>query len=112
VWDRVGDAGFNRHLLVDMGEVRPMEYYTGLVFDMYADGIGGEIGGGGRYDHLIGRFGREVPSTGFALDLDRLLQLSADSPAGRVPAASRVPGRAGTKPRVFRNGGRARRRPV
>jgi ATP phosphoribosyltransferase regulatory subunit HisZ len=65
------------HLLVDMGEVRRLEYYTGLVFDIYADGLGVEVGGGGRYDHLIGRFGRAVPSTGFAFDVDRLLQLRA-----------------------------------
>ena len=77
IWDRVADAGLGGHLLLDMGEVRPMEYYTGLVFDIYADGVGGEIGGGGRYDHLIGRFGREVPATGFAFDLDSLLQLRA-----------------------------------
>ena len=53
-----------------------------------AEGTGGggaEIGGGGRYDHLIGRFGREVPSTGFAFDLDRLLQLRA-AQGGRARA--------------------------
>ena len=70
----------SEHLLLDMGEVRRMEYYTGLVFDIYAEGVGGEIGGGGRYDHLIGRFGDELPATGFAFDLDCLLQLSAAAP--------------------------------
>jgi ATP phosphoribosyltransferase regulatory subunit len=75
----------SEHLLLDMGEVRRMEYYTGLVFDIYAEGIGGEIGGGGRYDHLIGRFGRELTATGFALDLDCLLQLSATRPPGASP---------------------------
>jgi len=75
VWDRITAAGLGEHLLVDMGEVRRMEYYTGLVFDIYADGLGSEVGGGGRYDGLIGRFGREIPSTGFAFDVDRLLQL-------------------------------------
>ena len=77
VWERMTAAGLGDHLLLDMGEIRRMEYYTGLVFDIYADGLGAEVGGGGRYDHLIGRFGREVPSTGFAFDLDRLLQLRA-----------------------------------
>ncbi len=37
-------------------------------------GLGAELGGGGRYDHLIGRFGRPLPSTGFALDVDRLFR--------------------------------------
>src|SRR5437016_12890895 len=77
VWDRMATAGLGGALLLDMGEIRRMEYYTGLVFDIYVDGVGAEIGGGGRYDHLIGRFGREVPSTGFAFVLDRLLQLRA-----------------------------------
>jgi ATP phosphoribosyltransferase regulatory subunit len=80
LWQRVSAAGMSEYLLLDMGEVRRMEYYTGLVFDIYAEGIGGEIGGGGRYDHLIGRFGREIPATGFAFDLDCLLQLSAAAP--------------------------------
>jgi len=77
VWERMTKAGWGEHLLLDMGEIRRMEYYTGLVFDIYADGLGTEVGGGGRYDSLIGRFGREMPSTGFAFDLDRLLQLRA-----------------------------------
>jgi ATP phosphoribosyltransferase regulatory subunit len=77
VWNQLAKAGLGKCLLVDMGEIRRMEYYTGLVFDIYAEGLGSEVGGGGRYDHLIGRFGREVPSTGFAFDLDRLLQLRA-----------------------------------
>ena len=85
VWRRVTAAGLSEHLLLDMGEVRRMEYYTGLVFDIYAEGVGGEIGGGGRYDHLIGRFGRELTATGFALDLDCLLQLSATRPPGASP---------------------------
>lgn len=86
VWERMTAAGLGDHLLLDMGEIRRMEYYTGLVFDIYADGLGAEVGGGGRYDHLIGRFGREVPSTGFAFDLDRLLQLRALQ-SGRAGAA-------------------------
>ncbi len=88
VWERMTAAGLGDHLLLDMGEIRRMEYYTGLVFDVYADGLGAEVGGGGRYDHLIGRFGREVPSTGFAFDLDRLLQLRAIQ-GGRAAAAGR-----------------------
>jgi ATP phosphoribosyltransferase regulatory subunit len=88
VWERMTAAGLGDHLLLDMGEIRRMEYYTGLVFDIYADGLGAEVGGGGRYDHLIGRFGREVPSTGFAFDLDRLLQLRAIQ-SGRPAAAGK-----------------------
>lgn len=53
-----------------------MDYYDGIVFDVFAEGVGYELGGGGRYDHLLGRFGRMSPSTGFAFDVDRLFQVS------------------------------------
>ena len=59
-------------LLLDLGEFRGFDYYDGLVFDVFSRGVGCELGGGGRYNHLIGRFGRDIPSTGFALDVDRL----------------------------------------
>ena len=61
-------------LLIDLGEFRGFEYYDGIVFDVFAPGIGAELGGGGRYDHLMGRFGRTAASTGFALDVDRLFR--------------------------------------
>ena len=62
------------HLVLDLGELRGFDYYDGVVFDVFTDGLGCELGGGGRYDHLIGRFGRNLPSTGFALDVDRLFR--------------------------------------
>ncbi|HTL60289.1 MAG TPA: ATP phosphoribosyltransferase regulatory subunit [Nitrospira sp.] len=67
-------AGHRDALLLDLGEFRGFEYYDGVVFDVFASGVGAELGGGGRYDHLIGRFGRNLPSTGFALDVDHLFR--------------------------------------
>ena len=57
---------------VDLGEPRGHRYYTGLSFTLLADGPGAELGGGGRYDRLLASFGRDLPATGFGLDLDRL----------------------------------------
>ncbi len=68
-------GGYEDYLLLDLGELRGFDYYDGIVFDVFAEGVGYEIGGGGRYDHLIGRFGRTVPSTGFAFDVDRLFRV-------------------------------------
>lgn len=65
-------AGVKEHLLLDLGEFRGFDYYDGVVFDVFSDNVGCELGGGGRYNHLIGQFGQDLPSTGFALDLDRL----------------------------------------
>jgi ATP phosphoribosyltransferase regulatory subunit len=67
-------AGHRDSILLDLGEFRGFDYYDGVVFDVFAPGVGAELGGGGRYDHLIGRFGRDLPSTGFALDVDHLFR--------------------------------------
>jgi ATP phosphoribosyltransferase regulatory subunit len=67
-------AGHRDSILLDLGEFRGFDYYDGVVFDVFAPGVGAELGGGGRYDHLIGRFGRGLPSTGFALDVDHLFR--------------------------------------
>jgi ATP phosphoribosyltransferase regulatory subunit len=64
--------GLGPFLRVDLGEVRGFGYYTGPSFAALAEGPGEPIGGGGRYDELLGRFGRDLPGAGFALDLDHL----------------------------------------
>ena len=83
VYERLVSPG-QQAVLIDLGEFRGFEYYDGIVFDVFAPGIGAELGGGGRYDHLMGRFGRMAASTGFALDVDRLfraIDLSGDGVA-------------------------------
>lgn len=57
----------------DFGVVRDFEYYTGMVFEAYAPGLGFPLCGGGRYDQLLAAFGAACPATGFALGIERLL---------------------------------------
>jgi ATP phosphoribosyltransferase regulatory subunit len=59
-------------VIFDLGLIRQMGYYTGAVFDVYDPALGAPLGGGGRYDDLLGRFGRPLPAVGFALTIDRL----------------------------------------
>ena len=59
-------------VIFDLGLVRNIGYYTGAVFDVYDPALGAPIGGGGRYDELLARFGRGLPAVGFALGVDRL----------------------------------------
>jgi ATP phosphoribosyltransferase regulatory subunit len=59
-------------VIFDLGLVRNIGYYTGAVFDVYDPALGARIGGGGRYDDLLARFGRSLPAVGFALGVDRL----------------------------------------
>lgn len=58
-----------RYACVDLSIVRDMSYYTGMVFEVYGKGIGRALGGGGRYDGLMSRFGSPQPATGFALSI-------------------------------------------
>jgi ATP phosphoribosyltransferase regulatory subunit len=51
-----------------------MDYYTGIIFRAFTYGAGGYILSGGRYDDLIIKFGRDLPSIGFAIDVDSLIQ--------------------------------------
>ena len=59
-------------VIFDLGLVGSIGYYTGAVFEVYDPALGAPIGGGGRYDELLGRFGRSLPAVGFALGVERL----------------------------------------
>lgn len=88
-------AGLRGRIALDLSESRSLDYYTGLVFRIYASGLGFEVGGGGRYDTLLGRLGRPMPAIGFMLGLDRLALLverlgASKSDAG--PSAAPVTG--------------------
>ena len=72
VHDMLKVYGLEAFVLLDLSEIRGFDYYTGVVFEGFTSNLGYEICGGGRYDHLIGRFGEECPSTGFAIDIEKL----------------------------------------
>jgi histidyl-tRNA synthetase len=62
------------HIRIDPYLARGLSYYTGPIFEVAVEGYGGSVGGGGRYDDLIGMFsGRKIPACGFSLGLERIL---------------------------------------
>jgi ATP phosphoribosyltransferase regulatory subunit len=63
-----------RHVVYDFGEVRGLDYYTGIQFEVFVAGAGAAVGAGGRYDDLVARFGRPLPAVGLALNLDALAE--------------------------------------
>jgi len=60
-------------VLLDLGGVRGFDYYSGTYFEAYVAGFGASVAAGGRYDHMLGRFGYECPAVGFAFDVGRVL---------------------------------------
>ncbi len=72
-YDLLEAIGIADHISLDLGQLRGMEYYTGLLFQVFAPGIGFPICGGGRYDNLIAHFGPRLPAVGFAISLERAL---------------------------------------
>jgi len=63
-------------LAFDPTLVRGMSYYTGPIFEISMDEFGGSVGGGGRYDEMIGRFtGQNTPACGFSIGFERIVML-------------------------------------
>jgi ATP phosphoribosyltransferase regulatory subunit len=70
--DLLSERGVADSVIFDLGLVRELGYYTGAVFEVYDPAVGFTLGGGGRYDELIGRFGRDLPACGVGLDVQRV----------------------------------------
>jgi ATP phosphoribosyltransferase regulatory subunit len=68
-------------VILDLGLIGRHDYYTGAVYEAYASGLGFTIANGGRYDNLLRRFGKEMPATGFAIYLERLLSVLPEEKA-------------------------------
>ncbi len=63
-------------IVFDPTLVRGMSYYTGPIFEIAMDGYGGSVGGGGRYDEMIGKFtGQPTPACGFSIGFERIVML-------------------------------------
>jgi ATP phosphoribosyltransferase regulatory subunit len=82
---QVEQRGLAPSVVVDLGETRHFAYYTGTTFQLHAHGPGVPIASGGRYDGLLGRFGRPLPAFGFAFGLDDLVWALGKTAAGVSP---------------------------
>lgn len=70
LYEALKAAGCGAHVRFDLGLVHQIDYYTGVVFRGYARGAGASVLSGGRYDNLLGAFGRSAPAIGFAVYAD------------------------------------------
>lgn len=65
--------GYDKYVSFDLSTIAKRNYYTGIIFAGYTYGVGDAILTGGRYDNLVRQFGKDIPSIGFGIDLDRML---------------------------------------
>lgn len=72
VYETLCEMGWGEHIMIDLGLVQSIDYYTGVVFKGYMHGPGEAVLFGGRYDELYGKFGVPMPATGFALNVDAI----------------------------------------
>ena len=82
--------GCSGYITYDLGMLGKLNYYTGLIFRGYTYGTGEAIVSGGRYDHLAGQFGKDVPAVGMAVNVDLLLFALARQKIDLFPAEERV----------------------
>jgi ATP phosphoribosyltransferase regulatory subunit len=82
-FEALAERGIAERVQLDLGLLRDLGYYTGAILEVYDPALGHVLGGGGRYDELVGRFGRPVPAAGFALHLERVHIAQAEEE--RVP---------------------------
>ena len=86
-------------MIFDLGLSRSLGYYTGAIFEVYDSALGVPLGGGGRYDDLLARFGRDLPAAGWALNVERLhIALVGEGRGEGVSRPEKI-GRPGGEPR-------------
>ena len=66
---------YHQHLRFDLGKIAHLDYYTGLIFEGFIEGVGVSVLSGGRYDKLLSKFGMDVPACGFSIKIDYLLDI-------------------------------------
>jgi ATP phosphoribosyltransferase regulatory subunit len=71
-FEALAARGVADRVQIDLGLLRDLGYYSGAILEVYDPALGHVLGGGGRYDKLLKRFGVDLPAAGFALYLERV----------------------------------------
>lgn len=74
VYNMLKTYGLEDRVLIDLSELRGFDYYTGIMFEGFTPNLGYQICSGGRYDHLLSSYGPPDAATGFAINLEALLE--------------------------------------
>ena len=74
LYQALDEAGYGDRIMIDLGLVHEMDYYTGIMFRGYIGGAGAAILAGGRYNALCAKFGRDLPAGGFGIDVESVAE--------------------------------------
>lgn len=80
------EYGVEKYVSFDLGMLSKYNYYTGVIFKIYTYGVGDAVAKGGRYDRLLGYFGKDAPAIGFVVVVDDLL-LALQRQEGGIPVS-------------------------
>ena len=83
----IQQANLTEYVSFDFTLSSHMNYYTGMLFELFAEGSGFPLGNGGRYDGLLHHFGSNVGATGFGIRVDRLLEILPTKESGEKTVA-------------------------
>jgi ATP phosphoribosyltransferase regulatory subunit len=85
-YEALEQRGVADRVQIDLGLLRDLGYYSGAILEVYDPALGHILGGGGRYDGLLKRFGLDLPAAGFALYLERVhvAQMEEESRRGKA----------------------------
>ncbi|OUO87029.1 ATP phosphoribosyltransferase regulatory subunit [Gordonibacter sp. An230] len=106
-FDLLADRGLADKLLVDFSVMSSFDYYTGIVFEAYAPGLGSPLGSGGRYDNMVAAYGESRPAAGFAFFLEQAMAASSVPPACRPTERADAAASPGARSRGDAGGSRA-----
>ncbi len=72
LYEKLSEIGVEDNIIIDLGITNRTDYYTGVIFKGYVEGLGVNVLSGGRYDRLLSEFGKDEPAIGFAFDVNSL----------------------------------------
>jgi len=86
-FEALASRGVSERVQIDLGLLRDLGYYSGAILEVYDPALGHVLGGGGRYDTLLKRFGVDLPAAGFGLYVERVhvAQMEEEARRGSEP---------------------------
>ncbi len=75
IFEILKSYGFESKVIFDLSEKKGMKYHTGITYEVFHPLLGCSLASGGRYDQLLKKFGRNLPATGIAINVDSLQEL-------------------------------------